>query len=151
MNEAEKKIVGNIEKHGCHVTSVFDNGGGSPSFTYSTGIQKTLNAPEVIIVGLPNQLAASVVNNYMRRIREGETFEKGNFYPDFLSGFDVTFGEVSVESKKEFLLSSCWYYNDKFEALQLIFPTTSGIWPWEAEASDAFHEIQPCLAEPATW
>lgn len=104
-----------------------------------------------IIVGLPNKLAASVVNNYMRRIGEGESFEIGKYYPDFLAGFDVTFGDVSIESKKEFLLSSCWYYKDKFEAIQLIFPDTSGIWPWGEGADSDFHEIQPCLSEIGSW
>ncbi|MDO6565923.1 DUF4262 domain-containing protein [Alteromonas sp. 1_MG-2023] len=151
MNDAEKKIVANIKKHGCHVTSVFDNRGESPSFTYSTGILASFCAPEVIIVGLPNKLASSVVNNYMRRVRDGEIFELGSFYPDFLSGFDVTFKEVSSLSKQEYLLSCCWYYNDKFEAVQLIFPTTSGIWPWDPEADSDFHEIQPCLSENSSW
>jgi len=151
MNEAEKKIVENIEKHGCHITSVFDNSGEKPSFTYSTGIQKSVSAPEVIIVGLPNKLAASVANNYLRRIREGETFEVGKFYPDFLAGFDITFGVVSQENKEKFMLSSCWYYKNAFEALQLIFPTTSGVWPWDKNAEKSFHEIQPCLGEQCSW
>lgn len=151
MNEAEKKIVENIEKHGCHITSVFDNTGEEPSFTYSTGIQKSVNAPEVIVVGLPSKLAASVVNNYLRRIKEGETFEVGKFYPDFLSSFDVAFGAVSHENKQKFMLSSCWYYKNTFEALQLIFPTTSGVWPWDTEASENFHEIQSCLSEQSFW
>lgn len=151
MNEAEKKIVENIEKHGCHITSVFDNSGEEPSFTYSTGIQTSLNAPEVIVVGLPNKLAASVVNNYLKRLREGETFEEGKFYADFLSGFDITFMRVSKRNKEAFMLSSCWYHKNTFEALQIIFPTTSGVWPWDKEADKSFHEIQPCLGESCSW
>ena len=151
MNEAEKKIVENIEKYGCHITSVFDNTGEEPSFTYSTGIQKSVNAPEVIVIGLPNKLAASVVNNYLKRIKEGETFEVGKFYPDFLEGFDITFGSVSHENKQKFMLSSCWYYKNTFEALQLIFPTTTGVWPWDAEADEGSHIMQPCLGEQISW
>lgn len=151
MNEAEKKIVANIEKHGCHITSVFDSRGETPNFTYSTGIQKSFSAPEIIIVGLPNKLAASVVNNYMRRISDGELFEIGKYYPDFLADFDVTFGNVSFDNKRAFLLSSCWYYKDNFEAVQLIFPTTSGIWPWDEAADNSFHKIQPCLSEVHSW
>jgi hypothetical protein len=151
MNETEKSIVDNIEKFGCHVNSVYDSTGESPSFTYSTGISKNYEAPEIIIIGLPNKLAASVVNNYLRRIKEGETFEIGNLYPDFLANFDITFGPVSLNNKKEFLLSSCWFYNDEFEAVQLIFPTPSGIWPWDDEADKEYHEIQPSLAEKPEW
>ena len=151
MNEAEKKIIENIEKHGCHVTSVFDNSGKSPSFTYTTGVQKSHNAPEVLIIGLPNKLAASVANNYMRRVSEGEVFEIGEFYKDFLANFDITFGNVSLRKKKEYMLSSCWFYKDNFDAMQLIYPTTEGIWPWDENADDDFHKIQPSLGEPAAW
>lgn len=151
MNEAEKKIVADIEEFGCHITSVFDSTGESPSFTYSTGISKSLDAAELIIIGLPNKLASSVVNNYMRRIREGEKFEVEKFYPDFLANFDITFGSVSAKSKEEFLLSSCWFYEKKFEALQLVFPNTSGVWPWDAKADEDFHAIQPCLSTEPKW
>ena len=151
MNEAEKKIVKIIEEYGCHVTTVFDPEGKSPTFCYSTGITKTYGSPEIIVVGLATDLGHSIVNNYAGRLKSGEMFEVGSFYPDFLNGFDVTFGEVSLSSKEEYMLSSCWFNKNKFQALQLIYPTTSGVWPWENEATDSFRSFQPSLAEEGVW
>ena len=151
MNEAEKKIVKTIEQFGCHVTSVFGPDGEQPNFTYSTGIEKTYGAPELIVVGLSTDLAHSIVNDYAARLKSGEQFEIGQFYSDFLSGFDVTFNEVSQANKEQYMLSACWFNNNQFEALQLIYPTTSGIWPWEAQASENFLSIQPSLASPSVW
>ncbi len=42
-----------------------------------------------------------------------------------------------------------WLYDlDDFEVLQLVFPTTSGIWPWEGAASVGFRNWQPLLSVP---
>ena len=49
------------------------------------------------------------------------------------------------------MLSACWYNNDKFEALQLVHPTTSGIWPRDADANQSFLTLQPCLATKSAW
>lgn len=133
------------------MTSVFDSSGKSPSFTYTTGVQRSHGAPEVIIVGLPNKLAASVANNYMGMVGEEEVFEVEKFYQGVLAGLDITFGDVSLENKKEYMLSSCWFYKDSFDAMQLIYPTTKGIWPWDVSADDDFYDIQPSLSNPLAW
>ncbi|MBB1400090.1 DUF4262 domain-containing protein [Pseudoalteromonas sp. SG44-8] len=151
MNETEKEIVRIIEKYGCYVTSVFDPDGESPNFTYSTGITDTYGAPELIIIGLNTDLAQSIVNNYAGRLKNGEEFTIGEFYEGFLEGFDVTFSGVSLKNKKEYMLSACWYNADEFEALQLVYPTTSGVWPWDADASESFLSIQPSLATNSAW
>ena len=44
MNQTEIKIMGNIEKYGCHVTSVFDPKEEDPNFTYTVGIN--MNRPD---------------------------------------------------------------------------------------------------------
>lgn len=151
MNEAEKKIVENIDEFSCHVTSVFDPEGEKPSFTYSTGLTKSLGVPELIIVGLSSDLAQSIVNSYRDRVKEGEDFKNNEFYSGFLEGFDVTFDAVSEDNKVEYLLSSVWFYDGDFEAVQLIFPTTTGIWPWESDATESFKELQPSLSGTGAW
>ena len=151
MNEAEKKIVHNIEKYGCHITSVFDPDGEDPNFSYSTGISKTYNAPELIVIGLSTNLSQSIINTYANLLKEKREFEKGEFYKGFLEGFEITFREVSEASKKEHMLSACWFHENKFEALQLVYPTTKGVWPWDPEATKSFHSLQPSLAEKSEW
>ena len=151
MNEAEKKIVKIIEEFGCHVTTVFDPEGEDSNFSYSTGIKKTYEAPEIIVVGLTADLGQSVVNNYAGRLKKGEKFEINKLYSGFLSGFDITFGDVSQTNKEDYMISSSWFNNNCFEAIQLIYPTVKGIWPWDKEASENFHNIQPCLAEDKAW
>ena len=74
MNQAEIKIMGNIEEYGCHVTSVFDPKEEDPNFTYTVGINKQESRPEVIILGLRSELSSWIANEYNRRVQEGEIF-----------------------------------------------------------------------------
>lgn len=145
LDKHEQKALDNIEKYGCHVISVME-GDGQPAFTYSVGIEKMQNKPELIIVGLKSQLAHSMVNNYNDRITQGENIEPGRFYQDFLGGFDVCFIEVSKKYYREYFGWDLWLYGGTdFKVLQLIWPTTAGIWPWDEDKSEYYQWAQPIL------
>ncbi|MEL1263950.1 DUF4262 domain-containing protein [Pseudoxanthomonas putridarboris] len=147
MEEYERNIHKHIETHGCSVTSVFDPDGNEPPFSYSIGIAKTAMAPELIVVGLKPEISHWLVNEYNRRVRAGESFVPGVLYLGFLEGFAVQFGPVAREHKGEYMRSATWLHQGpNFEALQLIWPSTTGIWPWDPEASDWFRANQPLLA-----
>ena len=76
----------------------------------------------------------------------GETFETGKFYSDFLGNFDVCFIEVDKSHYKEYLGWGLWLNNgDDFKMLQLIWPTTDGIWPWDEDKSEYYSWAQPIL------
>jgi hypothetical protein len=146
MNASEKKILDDIEKYGCHVTSVVDPSGNSPTFSYSVGIQKTCKAPEVIVVGLNSDLGHVIVNDYRDRVRKGEVFASGTLYSGFLDNFSVYVEPVDPAHREEYMLSDVWLYGSSdFKAVQIIYPTTSGVWPWDSNASDWFKSHQPLL------
>jgi hypothetical protein len=148
MEQYEQNILEHIEKHGCSVTSVFDPKEIEPPFSYSIGIAKSAGAPELIIVGLGSKLAHWMINDYNRRVRSGELFLPGGLYQGFLDGFAVQFGPVDRTYREEYMRSACWLHGGPdFEALQLIWPTTSGVWPWDANASEWLRANQPLLAE----
>ena len=147
MNEYERNILAHIDEYGCSVTSVFDPDGNEPPFSYSIGITKSSGAPELIVVGLDSKISHWLINEYNRRVKAGERFLPGVLYPGFLDGFAVQFGSVALKYKDEFMCSATWLHGGPhFEALQLIWPSTSGTWPWDADASDWFRSHQPLLA-----
>jgi len=77
----------------------------------------------------------------------GEWFQSGVFYLGVLDGFAFQFCAVAPEHRSEYMRSACWLHGDpEFAALQLIWPSTSGVWPWDPEASDWFRTNQPLLA-----
>ena len=146
MKPAEQRILDDIEQYGCHVTSVFDPAQTEPSFSYSIGLTRTAAVPEVIAVGVRPELGHSLVNLYMDRSRSGESFVPGIPYVGFLSGFPVYFRPVLEEYRRKYMLSATWLYGGTdYQALQIVYPTTDGIWPWDATASDWFRNNQPLL------
>jgi hypothetical protein len=146
MDDYEQKAVNDIEEFGCHVLHVLEEDDLS-CFTYSIGISRKTGRPDLVITGLNREIAHWVINEYNERLRNGEQFEVDNYYSGFLEGFEVTFKEVSKEHYKEHFGWGLWYYgNMTFPVLQLVFPSTSGDWPWDQEASQDFKWIQPILS-----
>jgi hypothetical protein len=147
MDAAEKKAIEDIEKYGCHVLHVLEDNEGPP-FSYSIGIQKTSGVPEVLVIGLKQPIAQFIVNEYNTRVRAGERFEQGNRYDGFLEGFQVQFEMVPLDQFENYFGWNIWLYGGKnFEVLQIIYPNTSGTWPWEPDVSEWFRERQPILSE----
>jgi hypothetical protein len=124
--------------------------GDLPPFAYSIGITQETNQPEVLVIGLKRELAHSIVNEYNDRVRAGERFEAGKNYSGFIEGFDVLAEKVPLSQYDEYVGQALSYYGgSRFELLQLVYPTTSGVWPWSAEASEWFRNHQPVLSRCA--
>jgi hypothetical protein len=135
-------------KYGCSVMHVFDPEGDLPPFAYSIGIQQETGAPEVVVIGLKQPMAHSVVNEYNRRVREGERFEIGKYCGGFLGGFEIYIGAVPLSVYDEYFGQDIDFYGGRgFEVLQVIYPTTKGVWPWTDNAPESFLEWQPVLAK----
>ena len=63
-----------------------------------------------------------------------------------LDGFQVTFRPVPMDHAVAHFGWAFWYYDgETFPTLQLVYPSTAGIWPWDANASDSFRADQPVL------
>ena len=145
MDKAEEKALQDIEEHGCHVLHVMEEDE-CPGFTYSIGIEQSTGQPEIIIAGLGQDIAHWMVNEYNNRVKNGESFKPGEYYSDFLEGFDVTFKEVEKKHYPEYFGWGNWLYkSDDFKVLQLIYPSTSGLWPWDKNAPKEFSWYIPRL------
>ena len=65
------KIQSGVKKYGCMVPYVSGEG---LAYAYSVGIEKSFGAPEVIVFALSGEMGHFVVNEYMRRVKEGSGF-----------------------------------------------------------------------------
>ena len=145
MDPAEQKALDDIDRYGCHIIHVMAEDD-LPPFSYSVGITRSAGKPEVFVIGLERELSHSVVNNYNQRVRDGEIFTPGALYSGFLEGFDVTFESVDRQFYDEYFGWDLWLYDGPgFDVLQLIFPTTEGVWPWQSQATEWFRSWQPIL------
>ncbi|CDX12412.1 conserved hypothetical protein [Mesorhizobium sp. ORS 3324] len=145
----EAKTLADIEEYGCHILYVLEEDE-HPPFAYSVGIEHNFKAPELVIVGLKPELSQSIINEYCRRVRNGEKFSIGQRASGFLGGgFDCQFGSVHLDQYPEHFGWDIWIYDGPdFRVMQLVYPNTSGIWPWDAEADEWFRKRQPLLDQP---
>ena len=145
----QNKLKQDIQQYGCQVLHIAEEDE-LPPFAYSIGIHQTSAAPEVVVIGLKQAMAHSVVNEYNTRVRAGERFVIGQRYSGFLGGHDVQIGSVHHSHYDEYFGTAMGYYDHAdFEVLQIIWPNTSGVWPWDEAADDWLQQRQPLLAEPA--
>ena len=131
----DQRTKDDICKYGCSVMHVFDTEGDLPPFAYSIGIQQETGAPEVVVIGLKRPMAHSVINEYNNRVREGERFEVGKYYEGFLEGFEIYIGAVPPSVYSDYFGQNIDFYDGRdFQVLQVIYPTTKGVWPWADDA-----------------
>lgn len=137
--------MSDIEEYGCHIIHVFEDGDG-PRFTYSVGIEKSSKQPELIVTGLKQEVAHWIVNEYNDRVRNGDTFQTDKAYSGFLDGHDVIFKPMSKKHYSEYLGWDLWLYGNRdFRTLQMIWPSTSGVWPWDPDAPADYTWHMPLL------
>jgi hypothetical protein len=149
MENADRKAIDDIQKYGCHIINVLESDI-EPRFSYSIGIELTSHQPELVVTGLRSDLADFMINEYNHRVRAGETFEDGKISPGFLDGFNVQFKTVDKSNYKAYFGWNLWLHQgDSFRVLQAIWPTTTGIWPWDPDAPDDYICMQPLLYQAA--
>ncbi len=145
MDAGEQKALADIELYGCHVIHVLAEDD-RPPFSYSVGIQRSSAVPEIIVIGLKQPLSHFIVNEYNRRVRTGARFKLGQRVSGFIEGFECEFRAAHPSRHRDYMGWDLWLYDGgAFDALQLVYPTTSGVWPWDAKADEWLHVWQPLL------
>jgi hypothetical protein len=145
----EEKCLADIERYDLHVLKVHGDSEW-PEFAYSVGLFQRFGVPEIIILGLKGDLAHSLLNEIASRARQGTRFVAGDTIHDLLEGFEVVLRPVPKHFIEPHFGWAIWLYgNEDFPALQLVYPTTSGVWPWDSSASESLKTLQPILESAA--
>lgn len=144
----EQKALADIEKFGLHIISVREEDD-LPPFAYSIGIERSLGLPELIVIGLKGSVAQSAINACYDQMKAGTVMAPGVGVTGLLGGdFTCIIGAVDPAHFQEYMGWALWLYEgSNFRALQIIFPTTAGVLPWDPEASESFRNAQPLLAD----
>ena len=150
LDARDQNFLDIIDEHGWHVMHVTPDDE-APGFTYSTGIFRLTGRPELIVFGLPGDVAHFVLNEYGNRANAGEALAPGDFCEGFLDGHQVTF--LSVEDEGQIRRHATWtdwfYDRQPFPLLQLVYPDSkSGAFPWQPGYREAWRWNQPLLGVP---
>ncbi len=117
-----------------------------PPFSYSIGIWQTQKAPEAMVIGLNNEVAHTLLNDYHAMVCQGQKIQAESVRDDFIEDYDVCFKPVAKQFYSDYLNWAMWYYKgDNFEVLQLVYSSNAGVWPWDDAATEPFKVEQPVL------
>lgn len=150
LDPQEQTFVAIVREHGWHHMGVFGEDG-NPEFSYSTGFWLTLRHPEIIVFSLEQALAARVLWDIYRDLRNGRVLPVGVRLADIFADIDAYLMPVGKQHYAEHLGWSRWFYgHDDFPCLQLVWPDERGNFPWDAASPRSFLVLQPDLT-PAGW
>lgn len=137
MTESDKRdferIQNNIKEFGCHIIQVMADEE-RPEFSYTIGFYERFNHPEIIIIGLRNDLSKVLLNNMAYEIERGRTFVNNEYHEGVLDDFVCYFGDVSKSKFKDYVGWAIWYYDGmNFPLTQCVPPTVAGKFPWDKD------------------
>ena len=142
----EQKLLDDVREYGCQVLVVRGEAG-APGWAYSVGLFEGFDHPEVVVFGLPQQVAHWVINELMSRIRSGERFAAGSSAMGLLEGgFICQFKAVERSWYEALLGRAQWFYRcDEFPAVQCVWPDKQGRYPWDDDFNSRWTHVQPML------
>jgi hypothetical protein len=145
MEDDEKKLIDDIEKHGCHIIQVRAEDG-FPGWSYTVGLTDLLGCPEIIVIGLKNEVAHWLLNECSRRLQAGVKVENGSRVEELLVTVECEFRSVERKWLKQTMGYAVWFYGgDDFEVLQCVYPDHVNRFPSEADFDSEWRARQPLL------
>jgi hypothetical protein len=145
MDEPDEKLMENVRRYGWQATHILGEGD-APPYSFSIGLYRTFRHPEILVMGLADEVAQAVINNMGSDIKDGSRFEANGFYSGILENHDCTFRDVPIQAYADYVGWAIWYYQgDDFPLVQCIWPSKEGFYPWQPEFPDEFQRLQPVL------
>lgn len=147
MAEHLTKIKSDIKKYGVHIVHVLGEDE-EPNFSYTIGLYELHKKPEIIMIGQSQELHQVILNNLSYDYKEGRILTSGGLEKDILDEYECMVVEVDKEHYEEFVgIAMDYYKSEEFPVYQIIWPTQSGMFPYDTDAPDGFKEWQPVLGK----
>lgn len=136
----EKDLASNLDSPGWTVIGV----GGDPVWAYTLGLEYNFNHPEIIVFGLPCDVAHSILNDIGKLIKNDNLvyFENKDYYGIF-KGFSAQF--KCIKPTEHMGCAVSFYKPKSFSALQLCWPDEVGHFPWDNRFNPEFKKYQPLI------
>jgi Domain of unknown function (DUF4262) len=145
----QQQLLADIAESGVHIAHVEDDDG--DSYSYTVGLWASFEQPEVIVFGMPEDVARDLLDTVADEAAEDRKFRAGEKHDGLLIGYPARFFDVPAEPRTRLLPHAAWAYEDaEFPCVQLVWPDKQGRWPWEPGVRDGFAAAQPVLGRPAS-
>lgn len=147
-DETERRVLADIATHGWHCVGIHPEGD-EAGYVFTVGLFQTLGHPELVVFGLPPQIAVGIFGIVVEAARSGRPLDLAQPTDQLLEGYECRFARVPVSRYPAFVGLGRWYYQgDDFPLYQLVWPARDGTFPWHPDASPDFRRAQPVIAIP---
>ena len=141
----EAKLLDDVEKYGCHIIQVREEGG-FPGWSYTIGLGDILACPELIVIGLKESVAHSLLNECALRLQQGTRLEQGGRARGLLANVECEFKQVEKRWLRRTMGYAVWFYGgDDFSAFQCVYPDLDNHFPWDDGFDINWRTRQPLL------
>lgn len=124
-------------------------GENSPQFCYTAGLS-LLGFPEVIMVGIPDDVSHPILNTIGRGFVAGDIEASHGVVIEEVATTPCELFRVSVGAMQKYMTLCAKVSkreNGGFEALQVVWPDKAGLFPWETGCDHFCHCVQGMLLE----
>ena len=144
-DSGEIKLIADVEKFGWHCVNILAEGE-EPPYSFTVGLFHTYNYPELIIFGLPDNVAHQILGIAADALKNGAPIDLSCSSEELLEGYACCFAEVPVNQYRENVGFCRWFYEgDAFPLYQIVWPSREGYFPWHPDAATSFRSAQPVL------
>ncbi|MBG0568236.1 DUF4262 domain-containing protein [Actinoplanes aureus] len=147
--QEQVKIIDRVGWSVVHVVPTSDDPPTAVSFSYTVGLTAH-DHPELLVAGLPAELAHGLLNDLARRVYDkAARFSHGELIGDVLVGYDAIIVDGPPNDDLHPGAAFAVYGRDKVRLHQLVWPDEQGRFPWETGYGYPPH-AQPLIAHPQT-
>jgi hypothetical protein len=146
MSDTTDPVGRKISEHGWAVVNV-EGDEAQPAYSYSVGLSKAFDHPEVIAFGLSQAVLQQIINTIGQRVRAGHRFSDKETSEDVLTGYACAFRKVAPAALSNYMPAVVEYYGHEVPALHCIWPDREGRYPWQRGTSPEFRVLQPMLSD----
>jgi hypothetical protein len=115
------------------------------SFAYTVGLRDTMGFPEIIVIGLKQEIAHGSLRRAVKAMQAGTDLSAARVR-EIVGEVEVEFRPVSQRWFRHIMCRADWYYGyneNEIPALQLIYPDLDNRFQWDREFNEYFR--QPLL------
>ncbi len=145
----ERKLVDDIEKYGCHVIHVKSQQP-IPGRSNTIGLHETIQQPELVVVGMKQDLAHHLLNEAARRMEQGLRLAGGHREKELLENVESEFRRVEQRWAQHVMGYALWFCGeDEFPVFQCVYPDLNNHFPWDTSFDTTWRDRRPLLFQDA--
>lgn len=140
----DQECLDQVLEHGWRVMLVgAGNAEDQPAFAYTVGLPHRTGHPELVMTGLPFEVMHPVLNDLSRRVLAGFPLAAGDLAEGALARVPLLVEEMSPAGIAESVTWSRWFHRRDVDALQVVWPSTLGVFAWQQGGDAQLDVVQP--------